>query len=79
MRRTLQTFSEKEIAKIVLEIAQNHLKKFEELDILEQRNLLKLLINNATGSGNDVEIDLLNPDTTSFLRTMMLPTSVNSK
>ena len=73
------TFSEKEIAKIVLEIIQNHFKKFDELDILEKRNLLKLLINKATGSGNDVEIDLLNTDNTSFLRTELLPTSENSK
>lgn len=73
------TFSEKEIAKIIMEIIENHLKKFNELDILEQRNLLKLLINKATGSGNDVEIDLLNTDNTSFLRTSMLPTSENSK
>ena len=73
------TFSEKEIAKIVMEIIQNHLKKFDELDILEQRSFLKLLINKATGSGNDVEIDLLNTDNTSFLRTELLPTSVNSK
>lgn len=73
------TFSEKEIAKVVLEIIENHLKKFNELDILEKRNLLKLLINKATGSGNDVEIDLLNTDNTSFLRTGVLPTSENSK
>ena len=73
------TFSEKEIAKIVMEIIENHFKKFEELDILEQRNLLKLLINKATGSGNDVEIDLLNTDNTSFLRTSMLPTSEHRK
>ena len=73
------TFSEKEIAKIVLEITQNYLKKFDELDILGKRNLLKLLINKATGSGDDVEIDLLNTDNTSFLRTGVLPTSENSK
>ena len=73
------TFSEKEIAKIVMEIIENHFKRFEELDILEQRNLLKLLINKATGSGNDVEIDLLNTDNTSFLRTSMLPTSEHRK
>ena len=73
------TFSEKEIAKIVLEITQNYLKKFDELDILGKRNLLKLLINKATGNGNDVEIDLFNTDNTSFLRTELLPTSVNSK
>lgn len=73
------TFSEKEIAKIVMEIIQDHFKKFEELDILKQRNFLKLLINKATGSGNDVEIDLLNTDNTSFLRTGVLPTRVNSK
>ena len=73
------TFSEKDIAKIVMEIIQNHLKKFEKLDILGKRNLLKLLINKATGSGNDVEIDLLNTDNTSFFRTELLPTSMNSK
>ncbi len=60
------TFSDKEIAKIVLEIIKNHLKKFDELDILEQRNLLKILINKAAGSGNDVEIDLLNTNNTFF-------------
>ena len=73
------TFSEKEIAKIVIEITQNYLKKFDELDILGKRNLLKLIINKATGSGNDVEIDLLNTDNTSFLRTELLPISANSK
>lgn len=73
------TFSEKEIAKIVLEIIENHLKKFDELDILEKRNLLKILINKATGSGNDVEIDLLNTDNTSFLRTKLLPTGEHRK
>ncbi len=53
-------FSEKEVAKIVIEIIEKHFSKFYDLDIIEKRNLLKLLINKAIGNGEKVEIDLLN-------------------
>lgn len=72
-------FSEKEIAKIVLEIIEKHFTKFYDLDIIERRNLIKLLINKATGSGDNVKIDLLNTDNTSFFKTELLPTGKYSK
>lgn len=72
-------FSEKEIANIVLEIIEKHFTKFYDLDIIERRNLIKLLINKATGSGDNVEIDLLNTDNTSFFKTELLPAGEYSK
>ena len=53
-------FSEKEVAKLVIEILANHFSKFYDLDIIYKRSLLNLLINKATGSGERVEIYLLN-------------------
>lgn len=53
-------FSEQEAAKRVTEIMGKYFSKFYDLDIIEKRNLLKLLINKATGNGKRVEINLLN-------------------
>lgn len=49
-----------DIATMVLDIMGNYINVFEELDIAKQRALLKLLIENMTGNGNKVVIDLLN-------------------
>lgn len=72
-------FSEKDVAKIVLEIIEKHFEKFDDLDIIEKRSLLKLLINKAEGSGDNVEIDFLNSDKTSFFKESLLPSGKHSK
>lgn len=53
-------FSEKKVEKLVLEIIEKHFEKFSDLDIIEKRNLLKLLINKLEGSGKNVQVILNN-------------------
>lgn len=74
-------FSEKETASIVMEIMEKHFSKFYDLDIIERRNLLKLLINKATGNGERVEIDLLNSGDgdSHFFKEELLPACEGSK
>ena len=73
--------SEQEIVKVVIEIMEKHFSKFYDLDIIERRNLLKLLINKATGNGERIEIDLLNfgDGDSHFLNKNLLPIGENSK
>lgn len=68
-----------DISKIILEIIEKHFEQFDDLDILEKRNLLKLIIESAIGNGESVEINLLNSNTSSFFNTNLFPTCVNSK
>ena len=74
-------FSQQETARLVMEIMGNYFSKFYDLDIIERRNLLKLLINKATGSGERVEIDLLNSGdgNSSFFKEELLPAGEVSK
>ena len=50
----------KETEKIAINIMEGYFLKFYDLDIIERRTLLKGIITKATGSGDKVEIDILN-------------------
>ena len=67
--------------KIVMDIIKNHLEQFDKLDILEKRNLLRLLIDSAYGNGDNVEVNLLNTTNTesTFLNGNLFPIGENRK
>ena len=68
-----------DVAQIVLEIIENHFNKFSELDIMEQKALLTLIINNVSGNGDTVEVNLLTDNSSAFLKSTLLPTGEDSK
>ena len=51
--------TDKQTASLVLDILNNYFSVFEELDILKQREMVKLLISNIKTDGENLEIDLL--------------------
>ena len=70
---------EVDVAQIVLEIIENHFNKFSELDIMEQKALLTLIINNVSGNGDTVEVNLLTDNSSAFLKSTLLPTGEDRK
>lgn len=58
--------SDIDTAKLILDVIQNHFKKFDTLDIIEKRELLKLIIDSAVGEGDTVTINLLNSEANRF-------------
>ena len=64
-----------------MDIIKNHLEQFDKLDILEKRNLLRLLIDSAYGNGDNVEVNLLNTTNTesTFLNGNLFPIGENRK
>ena len=62
-----------DVSKIVLEIIEKHFEAFETLDIVEKKNLLRLIIDNVVGNGDTVEINLLSQSSNNFFDTTLLP------
>lgn len=58
---------DKETAKYMLDIIDNHFNNFEKLDILEQRDLIKLLIKDVITDGENLTINLLGSSTNNLL------------
>lgn len=58
---------EGKIAELVLEVINNFFDVFTDLDIMQQRNLLKMFISSAVWNGETVEIDLLNTEEKDFV------------
>lgn len=54
------TPTENEIAKMVLDVINNYFDTFTDLDVLKQREILKIFIESAVWDGETVEINLLN-------------------
>ena len=50
---------ESEVAKLVIEVIENFFDIFTKMDIIKQRNLLKMFITSAVWDGETVQIDLL--------------------
>ena len=62
-----------DVSKIVLEIIEKHFEAFETLDIVEKKNLLRLIVDNVVGNGDTVEINLLSQSPNNFFNTTLLP------
>lgn len=53
------SYTDQETAKTLLYILDNYMNKFENLDLLSQRNFLKLFIGSCTTDGTDIHMDLI--------------------
>lgn len=53
------SYSDQETAKTLIYILDNYMNKFEELDLMSQRNFLKLFIGSCTTDGKDIHMDLI--------------------
>lgn len=53
------SYTDQETAKTLLYILDNYMNKFEDLDLLSQRNFLKLFIGSCTTDGKDIHINLI--------------------
>lgn len=62
-----------DVSKIVLEIIEKYFEAFETLDIIEKKNLLRLIVDNVVGNGDTVEINLLSQSPDNFFNTTLLP------
>lgn len=62
-----------DVSKIVLEIIEKYFEAFETLDIVEKKNLLRLIVDNVVGNGDTVEINLLSQSPDNFFNTTLLP------
>ena len=70
---------EVDVVQIVLEIIENHFNKFNKLDTMEQKALLRLIINKVSGNGDTVEVNLLTDNSSAFFNSILLPSGENSK
>ena len=64
---------ENEIAKLVLNVINNYFDTFTDLDVLKQRQLLKVFVESAVWEGENVEINLLNTKKDDFFLTDLVP------
>lgn len=55
---TKNQICDKETAKYILHIIDNHFDNFEKLDVLEQRDLIKLLVDSVVTDGENLTINL---------------------
>ena len=53
------SYTDQETAKMLIYILNNYMNNFTELDLLSQRNFLKLFIGNCSTDGKDIHIDLI--------------------
>ncbi len=67
------TLAENEIAKMVLDVINNYFDIFTDLDVLKQREILKMFIESAVWDGETVEINLLNTKKEDFLLSRLVP------
>ena len=65
--------SENEIAKLVLNVINNYFDTFTDLDVLKQRELLKVFVESAVWDGETVEINLLNTKKDDFFLIDLVP------
>lgn len=65
--------TENEIAKMVLDVINNYFDTFTDLDVLKQRQLMKMFIESAVWNGETVEINLLNTKKDDFFLTNLVP------
>ena len=72
------TPTENEIAKLVLDVISNYFDTFTDLDVLKQREILKIFIESAVWDGETVEINLLNTKKNEFFYSPLVPTRENS-
>lgn len=68
---------ESEIAKLVLEVIENFFDAFPKMDILKQREIVKMFISSAVWDGKKVTIDLLNTDSDEIILTQSVSECVN--
>ena len=54
-----QIINDQETAKIVFDILNSYINKFEELDIINKRNLIKLFVGNMETDGKKIYMDLI--------------------
>ena len=64
---------ENEIAKLVLNVINNYFDTFTYLDVLKQRELLKVFVESAVWDGETVEINLLNTKKDDFFLIDLVP------
>ena len=57
---------ENEVANLAIKVINNYFDAFTNLDIIEQRNILKIFIAYAVWNGKNVEVDLLNTEFDEF-------------
>lgn len=62
-----------DVSKIVLEIIEKYFVAFDTLDIVEKKNLLRLIVDNVVGNGDMVEINLLSQSPNNFFNNTLLP------
>lgn len=53
------SYTDQETAKTLLYILDNYMNKFEDLDLMSQRNFLKLFIGSCSTDGKDIHMDLI--------------------
>lgn len=53
------SYTDQETAKMLVYILDNYMSNFSDLDLLSQRNFLKLFIGNCSTDGKDIHIDLI--------------------
>lgn len=53
------SYADQETAKMLVYILDNYMSNFTDLDLLSQRNFLKLFIGNCSTDGKDIHIDLI--------------------
>lgn len=56
---TNQVIDDQETAKVVFGILNNYIDKFDELDIISKRNLIKLFVGNIETDGKNLYMDLI--------------------
>ncbi|MBQ8193123.1 MAG: recombinase family protein [Bacilli bacterium] len=57
--KPMQIINDQETAKIVFDILNSYINKFEELDIIGKRNLIKLFVGNMQTDGKNIYMDLI--------------------
>lgn len=62
-----------DVSKIVLEIIEKYFVAFDTLDIVEKKNLLRLIVDNVVGNGDMLEINLLSQSPNNFFNNTLLP------
>ncbi len=58
-REQPDSYTDQETVKMLIYILDNYMNNFTELDLLSQRNFLKLFIGNCSTDGKDIHIDLI--------------------
>ena len=68
---------DKDTAQFVVDIIDRHFETFEDLDVLEQRDIIKLFVKDIITDGENLTINLFGSD--NIDNNMSLPISENSK